>query len=146
MVEVLDEDSRVEECFKNKVFIEELSSAQTILKVFTQMFFWRIENNGLYFLQLCLDRPLAPPVLVSLRTNLGFYLTWFMFGNFPQQTGCCSDWLPEPCLWSRTLLNVKHIMWDIHRNRQIIHLNINMSIKWSTSIRWLTKSYCFRPH
>ncbi len=32
MVEVLDEDSRVEGCFKNKkVFIEELSSAQTIL-------------------------------------------------------------------------------------------------------------------
>ncbi len=32
VVEVLDEDSRVEGCFKNKkVFIEELSSAQTIL-------------------------------------------------------------------------------------------------------------------
>ncbi len=43
MAEVLDEDSRVEGCLKNKkVFIEELSSAQTILKVFTQMFFWLI--------------------------------------------------------------------------------------------------------
>ncbi len=32
VVEVLDEDSRVEGCFKNKkVFIEELSSDQTIL-------------------------------------------------------------------------------------------------------------------
>ncbi len=32
VVQVLDEDSRVEGCFKNKkVFIEELSSAQTIL-------------------------------------------------------------------------------------------------------------------
>ncbi len=32
VVEVLDEDSRVEGCFKNKkVFIEELSSGQTIL-------------------------------------------------------------------------------------------------------------------
>ncbi len=40
VVETLDEDSRDEGCFKNKkVFIEESSSAQTILKVFTQMFF-----------------------------------------------------------------------------------------------------------
>ncbi len=32
VVEVLDDDSQVEGCFKNKkIFIEELSSAQTIL-------------------------------------------------------------------------------------------------------------------
>ncbi len=43
VVETLDEDSRDEGCFKNKkVFIEESFSAQTILKVFTQMFFWLI--------------------------------------------------------------------------------------------------------
>ncbi len=43
MVETLDEDSRDEGCFKNKkVFIEESSSAQMILKVFTQVFYWQI--------------------------------------------------------------------------------------------------------
>ncbi len=43
VVETLDEDSRDEGCFKNKkVFIEESFTAQTILKVFTQMFFWLI--------------------------------------------------------------------------------------------------------
>jgi len=38
---------------------------------------------------------------------------------------------------------VKHPMWGIHRNRQIIHFNI---FKINISIKWLTKSYCFQPH
>ncbi len=43
VVETVDEDSRDEGCFKNKnVFIEESPSAQTILKVFTQVFCWQI--------------------------------------------------------------------------------------------------------
>ncbi len=42
MVETLDEDIRDEGCFKNKnVFIEESSSAQTILKV-SQVFYRQI--------------------------------------------------------------------------------------------------------
>ncbi len=61
---------------------------------------------------LCLDRPPAtppPPPPCWCQLVLHPYLM-YGFGKIPQQTGCCSDWLPEPCLWSRTLLNVKHIM------------------------------------
>ncbi len=85
VVEVLDEDSRVEGCFKNKkVFIEESSSAQTILKV-SQVFYRQIMwYNALASAALCLDRPLAPPPagVISYRTLTQFKVS----GKIPQQT------------------------------------------------------------
>jgi len=50
VAEVLDEDSRVEGCFKNKkVFIEELSSAD------------HVKNNAVLSADLCLETTPPPP-------------------------------------------------------------------------------------
>ncbi len=56
-VETLDEDSRDEGCFKNKkFFIEESSSAQTMLKVSHKCSTGRsCENNAILSADLCLD-------------------------------------------------------------------------------------------
>ncbi len=73
VVEVLDEDSRVEGCFKNKkVFIEELSSAQTVLiasHIWSVLLAGHVKAMPLSAAALCLDRrPASPRAGVQYRT------------------------------------------------------------------------------
>ncbi len=71
VVEVLDEDSRVEGCFKNKkFFIEELSSAQTILIASHLKCSAKRPCEKQQCRSVCrsLPRNDSPPVLVSAST------------------------------------------------------------------------------